>query len=92
MALTMIVIIPMGPVASKTLSAHPMDMDRNCFVTCSPKRVRSGANAEPIVVIKSDKSSGFVVAVGEGVEVVVVIGGAIVWTSMTWKLIKKERK
>lgn len=76
----MIVMIPIGPIASKTLSAHPMDMERNCLVACSPKRVMIGPIAVPIVLTKSFQSivGGF--AVGAGDEVVVVVGGDIFWT------------
>lgn len=74
-ALTTIVRIPSGPVAIKMLSAHPMDMERNCFVVCSPKRVRIGPTAVPMVFMKSVQS--LTVAVGFGADEVAVGAGAI---------------
>jgi len=47
------VIMPSGPTARRILSAHPSDMVRNCFVTCSPKRVRRGARSLPRLFMKS---------------------------------------
>jgi hypothetical protein len=45
MALTMTVMIPRGPIARRILSAWLKLMLKNCFVTCSPKRVRRGARS-----------------------------------------------
>ena len=78
MALTTMVMIPIGPIASKMLSAHPMDIDRNCFVACSPKRVRSGPTPVPMVLIKSVQSLADAVGAGEGE--LAVVDGAILST------------
>jgi len=46
MAPIMIVMIPIGAIPRRIASAHPMEVDRNCFVISSPKRVRRGAKSE----------------------------------------------
>ena len=74
-ALTAIVMIPMGPVASKKLAAHPIDMEKNCFVGCSPKRVRIGPTAVATVLMKFVQS--FPGAVMIGAEPLVLFDGAI---------------
>ena len=56
------------------LSAHPIDMERNCFVACSPKSVRIGPTAVPTVLKKSVQSlNGFAEALGDGGFVVFVV-------------------
>ena len=77
MALTTIVMTPIGPVASRILSAHPIDMDRNCFVASSPNSVTSGPTAVPMVLMKSDQSSVLRFAAGEEVGMLVDVGDAI---------------
>lgn len=77
MALTTMVMIPIGPVASKMLSAHPIDRDTNCFVACSPKRVIRGAMVVPMRLIKSVQS--FALA-GAGSEEFAIVGGAMLST------------
>jgi hypothetical protein len=55
----MMVMIPIGPTASKILSAQPMDIKRSCFVACSPKRVKSSPNAVTIVSINDEYQGRF---------------------------------
>ena len=76
-ALTTMVMMPIGPTASNMLSAHPIEEERNCFMACSPKRVMSGPTDELTVLIKSDQSVASTGEVGEGVGVFVVVAGAI---------------
>ena len=58
------------------LSAHPIDMERNCFVACSPKSVMIGPTEVPTVLKKSVQSlNGFAEALGDGE--LVVFAGAI---------------
>lgn len=72
--LTIMVMIPIGPTASKTLSCHPIETERNCFVVCSPKRVIIGPTAVPIVLMKSDQSlAGGAVGADKGPAAVVVV-------------------
>ena len=59
------------------LSAHPIDMERNCFVACSPKSVMIGPTEVPTVLKKSVKSNGFAEALGDGE--LVVFAGAILF-------------
>lgn len=67
------------------LSAQPIDMVRNCLVTCSPKRVRRGARSEKrlsanSLPAKREELVGAVFgggAVGEAVVVEVIVVGAI---------------
>lgn len=75
MALTTIVMIPIGAAARMILSAHPIDRERNCFVACSPKRVMIGPTLVPMVLIMSDQSAA--PAMGIGDEELDVIDGAI---------------
>lgn len=48
----MMVISPIGAMPSKTTSAKPMEVARNCFVTSSPKRVRRGAKSVKALLAK----------------------------------------
>jgi hypothetical protein len=64
-------------MASKMLSAHPIDMERNCFVASPPKRVRSGPTAVPIVLIKSVQSVAVTIGAGDEGEVDVVAGAKL---------------
>lgn len=59
MALTMVVMIPSGPIARRTLSAQLMLILRNCLVTCSPKRVSSGARSLKRLLEKSSPSNSW---------------------------------
>ena len=69
-------MIPIGSVASSMLSAHPIDMKRNCFVTCSSKSVMIGPTEVPTVLKKSVQSlDGFAEALEDGK--LVVFAGAI---------------
>jgi hypothetical protein len=52
-----IVIIPIGAVPRRILSAHPIDVDKNCFVISSPKRVRRGAKFEKALFSKFEVST-----------------------------------
>lgn len=45
MAVTTMVMMPRGPIAKRTLSAQPMEMLKNCLVTCSPNNVNNGAKS-----------------------------------------------
>lgn len=67
----------MGPMVSKMLSGHPIDTERNCFVVCSPKRVRIGPTDVPTVLMKSVQSLAAAVGVGGNGPEVVVFAGAI---------------
>jgi hypothetical protein len=73
---TMIVIIPIGAVPRRMLSAHQTDVDKNCFVTSSPNNVRRGAKFENALFSKFALSTvgigGFV-----PVTVAVIVGEAI---------------
>ena len=67
-------MIPIEPVPSSMLSAHPIDMERNCFATWSPKSVRIGPTAVPTVLMKSVQSlNGFAEALGDGELVVFAV-------------------
>ncbi len=76
--------MPRGPIARRMLSAHPSDMLRNCFVTCSPKSVKRGARSVPRLLRKSSPSKSDVgavsisIAVGVPMPVEVVAVGAII--------------
>jgi len=69
-ALTTIVKIPKGPMATITLSAQPIDRLKNCFVAWSPKSARSGARSLTKLVAKSSAPKE---AVAAGAAVVVVV-------------------
>jgi len=79
---TTVVMIPSGPTASRIWSAQPSDILRNCFVTCSPNSVRSGARSLPRLLMNSSPakpeervgvlSIGIAVGVPLAVEVVAV--------------------
>lgn len=74
---TIMVMIPIGPDASNKWSAHPVDLDKNCFVASSPKSVKSGKTAVPTLLKRSVKSFTGWVAVGRGV-VFVGVADAII--------------
>lgn len=72
-ALTTIVSIPKGPMATIILSAQPVDTLKNCFVAWSPKSARSGARSLTKLVAKSSAPKEVAVAAGAAVVVVVAI-------------------
>jgi hypothetical protein len=43
MAQTIMVMIPIGAIPRRMSSGQPIEVDRNCLVISSPKRVKSGA-------------------------------------------------
>jgi hypothetical protein len=66
----MIVIIPIGAVARRMPSAHHTDVDKNCFVISSPKRVNKGAKLENALFWKFEVST-----VGMGFAAVAAVVG-----------------
>jgi hypothetical protein len=62
MAEMRIVIIPIGAIPRRMLSAQPIDVERNCVVSSVPKRVRRGAKFVNALLAKLSLSTvGFVV-------------------------------
>lgn len=72
MALTMIVMIPIGAIASKRSSPNPSDIERNCFVTSSPKRASKGVRS-----VNKPLARLFVSTDGVGVTVLEVVVATI---------------
>ena len=71
MVLTTIVKRPIGPNPSSKLSAQPIDMLRNRFVICSPKRAKSGARSVKRLLEKLSPGNTLLeVSVGEDEELV----------------------
>jgi hypothetical protein len=76
---TIIVMIPIGAIPRRMLSAHPTEVERNCFVISSPNNVNRGAKFENALFWKFEVSTvgvafaAFVAAVG---VVVVIIKSA----------------
>jgi hypothetical protein len=58
MAETTAVRKPSGASPKMTLSRKPVLSLRNCLVTCSPKRVMSGARSVAKLSAKSDQGEG----------------------------------
>ena len=67
-ALTIMVMIPSGAVEISRQSAQPIEVDRDCFVTSSPNKVRSGERSLKREVAKFEAS-----AVGVAVAELVVL-------------------
>ena len=77
-ALTTMVMIPSGAVAISRQSAQPIEVDRNCFVTSSPNKMRSGERSLKRDVAKLEVST-VGVALAELVVLVelIVVGRAL---------------
>ena len=72
-ALTIMVMIPSGAVAISKQSAQPIEVDRNCFVTSSPNKMRSGERS-----LKRDVAKFEVSTVGVALVMLVVLAELVV--------------
>ena len=74
------VMIPIGAVPRRILSAHPIDVDKNCLVISSPKRVRRGAKSVKALFSKFEASAiaAVALAIAAAVLLVGLVGLAIV--------------
>ena len=57
MADTITVGIPIGAIPRRTISIQPIVVERNCFVSSSPKSVSSGARLVKALLAKFDEST-----------------------------------
>ena len=77
----MIAMIPIGAIPRRISSAQPIEVERNCFVISSPKRVRRAAKSEKALFWKfCGFTVGAVVTAGAAVDVeelAILRGGAV---------------